>query len=156
MKMMKKRMKPQADQNSHQQTWKKASLRMIQDLMKINKRPCWKKRQIWTKIGIGSLFSWALWFVLHVSIIIPQKNNKPGGSKLFDSEDEDDGAEDEQFQIKPQFEGKAGQKVWIESLDQDRERLRVCLVPRSPVLIFISAHGAAGQFRNRFKIPGRF
>ncbi|KTG35797.1 hypothetical protein cypCar_00004821 [Cyprinus carpio] len=39
------------------------------------------------------------------------KNNKPGGSKLFDSEDEDDGAEDEQFQIKPQFEGKAGQKL---------------------------------------------
>lgn len=56
------------------------------------------------------------WHVLHVSIIIPQKNNKPGGSKLFDSEDEDDGSEDDRFQIKPQFEGKAGQKVWIESL----------------------------------------
>uniref|UniRef100_A0A671T8F0 RRM domain-containing protein n=1 Tax=Sinocyclocheilus anshuiensis TaxID=1608454 RepID=A0A671T8F0_9TELE len=36
---------------------------------------------------------------------------KPGGSKLFDCEDEDDSAEDERFQIKPQFEGKAGQKL---------------------------------------------
>uniref|UniRef100_A0A671Q6Y3 Nucleolar protein 8 n=1 Tax=Sinocyclocheilus anshuiensis TaxID=1608454 RepID=A0A671Q6Y3_9TELE len=36
---------------------------------------------------------------------------KPGGSKLFDSEDEDDGSEDDRFQIKPQFEGKAGQKL---------------------------------------------
>uniref|UniRef100_A0A671Q5C1 Nucleolar protein 8 n=1 Tax=Sinocyclocheilus anshuiensis TaxID=1608454 RepID=A0A671Q5C1_9TELE len=34
-----------------------------------------------------------------------------GGSKLFDSEDEDDGSEDDRFQIKPQFEGKAGQKL---------------------------------------------
>ncbi|XP_026054302.1 nucleolar protein 8 [Carassius auratus] len=40
-----------------------------------------------------------------------KKNNQPGGSKLFDSEDEDDGSEDERFQIKPQFEGKAGQKL---------------------------------------------
>uniref|UniRef100_A0A8C2GBJ6 Nucleolar protein 8 n=1 Tax=Cyprinus carpio TaxID=7962 RepID=A0A8C2GBJ6_CYPCA len=45
------------------------------------------------------------------SMLEEKKNNKPGGSKLFDSEDEDDGAEDEQFQIKPQFEGKAGQKL---------------------------------------------
>lgn len=71
------------------------------------------------------IFSWTLWFALHVSIIIPQKNNKPGGSKLFDSEDEDDGSEDDRFQIKPQFEGKAGQKVWIESLYQDGEIQRL-------------------------------
>uniref|UniRef100_A0A673HLY3 Nucleolar protein 8-like n=1 Tax=Sinocyclocheilus rhinocerous TaxID=307959 RepID=A0A673HLY3_9TELE len=47
--------------------------------------------------------------VLHSTVI--DKNNKPGGSKLFDSEDEDDGSEDDCFQIKPQFEGKAGQKL---------------------------------------------
>uniref|UniRef100_A0A673IGM6 Nucleolar protein 8 n=1 Tax=Sinocyclocheilus rhinocerous TaxID=307959 RepID=A0A673IGM6_9TELE len=41
----------------------------------------------------------------------PTNLKKPGGSKLCDSEDEDDGAEDERFQIKPQFEGKAGQKL---------------------------------------------
>ncbi|NP_001073671.1 nucleolar protein 8 [Danio rerio] len=37
--------------------------------------------------------------------------DRAGGSKLFDSEDEDDAAEDERFQIKPQFEGKAGEKL---------------------------------------------
>lgn len=37
---------------------------------------------------------------------------KAGGSKLFDrSEDEDDGTEEDRFKIKPQFEGRAGQKV---------------------------------------------
>ncbi|XP_016302400.1 nucleolar protein 8-like [Sinocyclocheilus anshuiensis] len=45
------------------------------------------------------------------SMLKEKKNNKPGGSKLFDSEDEDDGSEDDRFQIKPQFEGKAGQKL---------------------------------------------
>ncbi|XP_067271724.1 nucleolar protein 8 [Pseudorasbora parva] len=40
-----------------------------------------------------------------------KENKKPGGNKLFDSEDEDDGAEGDHFQIKPQFEGKAGQKL---------------------------------------------
>ncbi|KAK2906763.1 hypothetical protein Q8A67_005748 [Cirrhinus molitorella] len=40
-----------------------------------------------------------------------KKSKKPGGSKLFDSDDEDDGPEDDRFQIKPQFEGKAGQKL---------------------------------------------
>ncbi|XP_050950145.1 nucleolar protein 8 [Labeo rohita] len=40
-----------------------------------------------------------------------KKNNKPAGTKLFDSEDEDEGAENDRFQIKPQFEGKAGQKL---------------------------------------------
>ncbi|XP_016428447.1 nucleolar protein 8-like [Sinocyclocheilus rhinocerous] len=45
------------------------------------------------------------------SMLKEKKNNKPGGSKLFDSEDEDDGSEDDCFQIKPQFEGKAGQKL---------------------------------------------
>ncbi|XP_056303976.1 nucleolar protein 8 [Danio aesculapii] len=39
------------------------------------------------------------------------KEDRAGGSKLFDSEDEDDAAEDERFQIKPQFEGKAGEKL---------------------------------------------
>uniref|UniRef100_A0A672NK56 Nucleolar protein 8 n=1 Tax=Sinocyclocheilus grahami TaxID=75366 RepID=A0A672NK56_SINGR len=52
---------------------------------------------------------------------------KPGGSKLFDSEDEDDGSEDDRFQIKPQFEGKAGQKVWIES--QIRNRFKIPAAP---------------------------
>ncbi|XP_073700698.1 nucleolar protein 8 [Garra rufa] len=46
-----------------------------------------------------------------MSMSIEKKNNKPGGSKLFDSEDEDDDPEDDRFQIKPQFEGKAGQKL---------------------------------------------
>ncbi|TRZ01611.1 hypothetical protein DNTS_022968 [Danionella cerebrum] len=39
---------------------------------------------------------------------------KKGASKLFDSDDdeeEDDGAEENRFQIKPQFEGKAGEKL---------------------------------------------
>ncbi|XP_051763920.1 nucleolar protein 8 isoform X5 [Ctenopharyngodon idella] len=40
-----------------------------------------------------------------------KENKKSDGNKLFDSEDEDDGAEDDRFQIKPQFEGKAGQKL---------------------------------------------
>ncbi|CAM4658511.1 unnamed protein product [Leuciscus chuanchicus] len=40
-----------------------------------------------------------------------KENKKPGCNKLFNSEDEDDGAEDDRFQIKPQFEGKAGQKL---------------------------------------------
>ncbi|XP_056098427.1 nucleolar protein 8 [Rhinichthys klamathensis goyatoka] len=40
-----------------------------------------------------------------------EKNKKPGCNKLFNSEDEDDGAEDDGFRIKPQFEGKAGQKL---------------------------------------------
>ncbi|XP_051979818.1 nucleolar protein 8 [Xyrauchen texanus] len=44
-----------------------------------------------------------------------KENKKSGGSRLFDSsdddEDEDDGEEDDRFQIKPQFEGKAGQKL---------------------------------------------
>ncbi|XP_051550166.1 nucleolar protein 8 [Myxocyprinus asiaticus] len=41
-----------------------------------------------------------------------KKNKKSGGSKLFDSsDDEDDGDEEDRFQIKPQFEGKAGQKL---------------------------------------------
>ncbi|TSM44106.1 Nucleolar protein 8 [Bagarius yarrelli] len=37
---------------------------------------------------------------------------KAEGSRLFDSsEDEDDGTEEDRFKIKPQFEGKAGQKL---------------------------------------------
>ncbi|MCJ8744485.1 hypothetical protein PDJAM_G00119320 [Pangasius djambal] len=37
---------------------------------------------------------------------------RAGGSKLFDSsEDEDDGTEEDRFKIKPQFEGRAGQKL---------------------------------------------
>ncbi|KAB5537087.1 hypothetical protein PHYPO_G00114800 [Pangasianodon hypophthalmus] len=37
---------------------------------------------------------------------------KAGGSKLFDSsEDDDDGTEEDRFKIKPQFEGRAGQKL---------------------------------------------
>ncbi|XP_072521799.1 nucleolar protein 8 [Salminus brasiliensis] len=41
-----------------------------------------------------------------------KEGRKAGGSKLFDSsEDEDDDAEDGRFQIKPQFEGRAGQKL---------------------------------------------
>ncbi|XP_065100574.1 nucleolar protein 8 [Paramisgurnus dabryanus] len=43
-----------------------------------------------------------------------KSNKKPAGSKLFDSsddEDEDDDDESDRFQIKPQFEGKAGQKL---------------------------------------------
>lgn len=83
-----------------------------------------EKANINNKFGIGSQCFLTLWCALHVfnvSIIIPQKNNKPAGSKLFDSEDEDEGAENDRFQIKPQFEGKAGQKVWIESLFQDGE-----------------------------------
>lgn len=58
-----------------------------------------------------------------LSIIILQVNKKSDGKKLFDSEDEDDGAEDDRFQIKPQFEGKAGQKVWIEPLSGWRDFL---------------------------------
>ncbi|XP_016129959.1 nucleolar protein 8-like [Sinocyclocheilus grahami] len=46
-----------------------------------------------------------------MSMLKEKKDIKPGGSKLFDSEDEDDGSEDDRFQIKPQFEGKAGQKL---------------------------------------------
>ena len=41
---------------------------------------------------------------------------KPSGSKLFDSSDDEDGddeEEDSRFQIKPQFEGRAGQKVTL-------------------------------------------
>lgn len=62
-------------------------------------------------------------FFVFISIIILQENKKSDGNKLFDSEDEDDGAEDDRFQIKPQFEGKAGQKVWIESLSGWRDFL---------------------------------
>ncbi|KAG1941139.1 nucleolar protein [Pimephales promelas] len=41
-----------------------------------------------------------------------KENKKPGCNKLFNSDDEDDDdAEDDGFQIKPQFEGKAGQKL---------------------------------------------
>ncbi|XP_066528630.1 nucleolar protein 8 [Hoplias malabaricus] len=39
-------------------------------------------------------------------------SKKAGGSRLFDdSENEEDEAEEDHFQIKPQFEGKAGQKL---------------------------------------------
>jgi len=55
-----------------------------------------------------------------IFIIILQENKKPGCNKLFNSDDEDD-AEDDGFQIKPQFEGKAGQKVWVKTLVQDRD-----------------------------------
>lgn len=52
--------------------------------------------------------------LLPVSVWIVQESNKAGGSKLFDSsEDEDDGTEKDRFKIKPQFEGKAGQKVTL-------------------------------------------
>lgn len=52
--------------------------------------------------------------LLPVSVCIVQESNKAGGSKLFDSsEDEDDGTEKDRFKIKPQFEGKAGQKVTL-------------------------------------------
>uniref|UniRef100_A0A8B9R2W9 Nucleolar protein 8 n=1 Tax=Astyanax mexicanus TaxID=7994 RepID=A0A8B9R2W9_ASTMX len=44
-----------------------------------------------------------------------KESKKVGGNKLFDSsedeDDDDDVAEDDRFQIKPQFEGKAGQKL---------------------------------------------
>lgn len=52
---------------------------------------------------------------------------KAGGSKLFDSsEDEDDDPEEERFKIKPQFEGRAGQKVPFEHFDYHSDGFDLC------------------------------
>lgn len=82
--------------------------------------------------------------IVFIFIIILQENKKPGCNKLFNSEDEDDGAEDDRFQIKPQFEGKAGQKVWIKTLFQDREILFSSFEFSFIFLHLFSAHEAAG------------
>lgn len=47
-----------------------------------------------------------------IIVLILQSKQKSGGTQLFESDDDDDGGTD-RFQIKPQFEGKAGRKVCL-------------------------------------------
>ncbi|KAJ8259875.1 hypothetical protein GJAV_G00174450 [Gymnothorax javanicus] len=62
-------------------------------------------------------------------IKVSQGSEKQTGSKLFESSEEDEGTEDEdeaRFQIKPQFEGKSGQKLMqLQSRFGTDERFRL-------------------------------
>lgn len=54
---------------------------------------------------------WTAAFLFSVCATKDKSAPKPSG-RLFDSsEDEQEDTDDEQFKIKPQFEGKAGEKV---------------------------------------------
>lgn len=52
-----------------------------------------------------------------------QERLKPSGPQLFaDSEDDEEGGEEEdgsRFDIRPEFEGPAGQKVWLSCGDHE-------------------------------------
>lgn len=50
-------------------------------------------------------------FLYFVFLTKDESAHKASGKLFESSEDEQDDTDDERFQIKPQFEGKAGQKV---------------------------------------------